>query len=88
MGHEVVAVANTGRELVEKCRACRPDLVITDVKMPDIDGLDAAKEIYEDCPIPILVVSAHHAPEFIARAVQHHILDAAEALEPEKDGDA
>jgi len=33
-GHIVVAVASTGRELVEKCRAERPDLVITDIKMP------------------------------------------------------
>jgi response regulator NasT len=74
MGHEVVAVATTGRELVERCRASRPDIVITDVKMPDIDGLDAAKEIYRDRPIPILIVSAHHDPEFIARAAQHHIL--------------
>ena len=42
LGHEVVAVAETGRELVEQCRATRPDLVITDIKMPDMDGIDAA----------------------------------------------
>ena len=42
LGHEVVAVAADGRELVEQCRAAQPDLVITDIKMPDMDGIDAA----------------------------------------------
>jgi len=40
-GHEVVAVVGTGRELIAACRAHAPDLVVTDVKMPDMDGLDA-----------------------------------------------
>src|SRR5260221_8306371 len=39
LGHSVVAVAQNGRELVEKCRAAEPDLVITDIKMPEIDGI-------------------------------------------------
>ena len=42
LGHVVVAVADTGRELVQKCRDQQPDLVITDVKMPDMDGIEAA----------------------------------------------
>jgi response regulator NasT len=46
LGHAVVAVAENGRELVEQCKALRPDLVITDIKMPDMDGIDAAVRIY------------------------------------------
>ena len=38
MGHQVVANAETGRQLVEQCRATRPDVVITDIKMPDMDA--------------------------------------------------
>ena len=38
LGHEVVVAARTGKELVERCRAERPDLVITDIKMPDMQG--------------------------------------------------
>ncbi len=42
LGHEVVAIVDTGAELIEKCRSLTPDLVITDIKMPDMDGINAA----------------------------------------------
>jgi response regulator NasT len=74
LGHQVVAVAQNGRELVEQCRSLRPDLVITDIKMPDMDGIDAAIQIYRDRPIPVILVSAYHDPELIARAEADHIL--------------
>jgi response regulator NasT len=73
LGHQVVAVAQNGRELVEQCRAVRPDLVITDIKMPDMDGIDAATQIDRDGPIPVILVSAFHEPELIARAEADHI---------------
>jgi response regulator NasT len=74
MGHEVVAVAENGRELVEKCREVKPDLVITDIKMPDMDGIDAASRIYRDGPVPVILVSAYHDADFIRRAEDDHIL--------------
>ena len=74
LGHVVIAVAETGRELVEKCREQRPDLVITDIKMQDMDGIDAATQIYRDGPIPVILVSAHHDADFIRRAEANHIL--------------
>ncbi len=74
LGHEVVAVAQDGRELVEQCRELKPDLVITDIKMPDMDGIDAATQIYRNGPIPVILVSAYHDPEFIRRAEADHIL--------------
>jgi two-component system, response regulator PdtaR len=40
LGHVVVAGVETGRELVQKCREQHPDLVITDIKMPDMDGIE------------------------------------------------
>ena len=73
-GHEVVAAAKDGRELVEQCLALRPDLVITDIKMPDMDGIDAAVRICRDGPIPVILVSAYHDAEFIRRAEADHIL--------------
>src|SRR5208282_3604942 len=73
-GHLVVAVASTGRELVEKCRAERPDLVITDIKMPDMDGIDAASQICKDFPIPVILVSAYHDHDLVERAGEDHIL--------------
>ena len=74
LGHEVVAVAGDGRELVNSCREHRPDLVITDIKMPDMDGIEAAARIYRQGPIPVILVSAFHDAEFIRRAEADHIL--------------
>src|ERR1700730_13572629 len=74
LGHEVVSVAKTGRELVEQCRTSRPDLIITDINMPELDGIDAAIEIYQWAAIPVLLVSAYHDAELIKRAEADHIL--------------
>jgi response regulator NasT len=74
LGHVVVVLAETGRELVEKCRAQRPDLVITDIKMPDMDGIAAADLIHRDRPVPVILVSAYHDPELIARAEDDHVM--------------
>jgi response regulator NasT len=75
MGHEVVAVAKDGRQLVEHTRETRPDLVITDIKMPGMDGIEAAEQIYsEGLPIPVILVSAYHDSELIERAERDHIM--------------
>jgi response regulator NasT len=74
LGHEVVSAAKTGRELVDHCREHRPDMVITDIKMPDMDGIDAANQIYESATIPVILVSAFHDGDLIARAESDHIL--------------
>ena len=74
LGHEVVGVARTGRELVDLCTSTHPDLVITDIKMPDMDGIDAAAQIYRQEAIAVILVSAYHDPEFIRRAEADHIL--------------
>ena len=74
LGHKVVGAASNGRELVELCRATRPDLVITDIKMPDMDGIDAAVRIYQEEPVPIILVSAYHDAALIRRAEADHIM--------------
>ena len=62
LGHEVVAVATNGRELVELCREKKPDLIIADVRMPDMDGDEAIREICRDVPTPFILVSAYSKP--------------------------
>lgn len=74
LGHEVVGAASTGQELVELCQRTKPDLVISDIRMPDMDGIDAAAAISEERPTPIILVSAFHDPEYIERAEQSYIL--------------
>jgi response regulator NasT len=74
LGHQVVGAAQTGRELVDLCAATHPDLVITDIKMPDMDGIDAAAAIYRNAAVPVILVSAYHDPSFIERAEADHVL--------------
>ncbi len=85
LGHEVIAVAQNGRELVELCRATQPDLVITDIKMPELDGIDAAAAIYRERPVPVILVSAYHDAALIERAEADHILGY--LVKPIKQGD-
>jgi response regulator NasT len=74
LGHQVLGEAQTGTELVALCQQHKPDLVITDIKMPDMDGIDAAVKIYQDRPVPVILVSAYHDEALIARAEADHIL--------------
>lgn len=85
MGHLMVSAARNGRELVEQCRQHEPDLVICDIKMPDMDGIEAAEEIYRSRAIPVILVSAFHDDELIRRASGKHVL--AYLVKPIKDTD-
>ena len=69
-GHEVCAEARDGAEAVELARAERPDLAIMDVKMPRLDGIEAARRILDERPIPIVMLTAYGQDELVARAVE------------------
>jgi two-component system, response regulator PdtaR len=73
LGHQVV-LAEGGRQLIELCRVSAPDLVITDIKLGDMDGLDAAAEINRERAVPVVIISAHHDPEMRARVRGEHIM--------------
>jgi response regulator NasT len=60
-------------------------LIITDIKMAGMDGIDAAKAIYAETPVPVILVSASHDEDFIARARENHIM--AYLVKPIKDTD-
>jgi len=74
LGHEVVALARTGVELIEQCAASRPELLIVDIKMPEMDGLAAAAEICQREPLPIILVSAFHSPELLEQIEDKPVL--------------
>jgi response regulator NasT len=74
LGHDVVAVTETGRQLVEQCRSTRPDLVITDVKMPDMDGLAAASAVNQDTQVPVILITAYQDVDIMASAGAGHIM--------------
>ena len=69
-GFEICAEARDGEEAVELARSEQPDLAVLDVKMPRLDGIEAAKQILEERPIPIVMVTAYGERELVARAVE------------------
>jgi AmiR/NasT family two-component response regulator len=69
-GLEVCAEARDGAEAVELARSQLPDLAILDVKMPRLDGIEAAKRILDERPIPIVMLTAYGQQELVNRAVE------------------
>jgi response regulator NasT len=69
-GFEVCAEARDGVEAVELARAELPDLAIMDVKMPRLDGIEAARRILDERPIPIVMLTAYGQDELVSRAVE------------------
>ena len=69
-GFEVCAEAKNGREAVELAARERPDLAILDVKMPELDGIEAARRILAERAIPIVMLTAYGQDELVSRAVE------------------
>ena len=66
----VIAEASDGAELLEVLSSVRPDVVITDISMPGMDGLSALEEIRARHPkLRVIVLSMHHSAEMVKRAV-------------------
>ncbi|HUG00849.1 MAG TPA: response regulator [Longimicrobiales bacterium] len=59
LGHDVVAAAKDGEEAVEKARETKPDIAFLDIRMPGMAGPDAAKKIFQERPIPMVILSAY-----------------------------
>ncbi len=69
-GFEVCAEAKDGVEAVELAQSEQPDLAVLDVKMPRLDGIEAARRILDERPIPIVMVTAYGQEELVSRAVE------------------
>jgi AmiR/NasT family two-component response regulator len=69
-GFEVCAEARDGEEAVALARSERPDVAIMDVKMPKLDGIEAARRILDERPIPIVMLTAYGQQELVSRAVE------------------
>jgi two-component system, response regulator PdtaR len=69
-GFEVCAEARDGVEAVALARETEPDLAVLDVKMPRLDGIEAAKRILDERSIPIVMLTAFDQQELVARAIE------------------
>jgi AmiR/NasT family two-component response regulator len=69
-GHEICGEAKDGEEAVRLAGSSRPDLAILDVKMPRLDGIEAARRILAERPIPIVMLTAYGQDELVSRAVE------------------
>ena len=69
---EVVAEAGTGIEAIEVARLHRPDVVLMDIRMPDLDGLEATSRILEeaDWPVKVLILTTFDPDEYVYRALR------------------
>ncbi len=65
LGHEVLAVAANGKSLVESCRKSSPDLIITDMMMPELNGDMALQEIWQQQAVPAIIISAYQCPAWL-----------------------
>ena len=55
---EVIGTARNGKDAIQKIQQLKPDVVTMDVEMPEMNGLDALKEIMEICPVPVVMLSS------------------------------
>ena len=73
IGHKVIAEAANGKEAVGLARELKPDLAILDIKMPEMDGIEAAKTITQERPIPIILLTAFSEKELAERAAEANV---------------
>ena len=73
LGHQVVAEASTGEEAIAMAILTRPDLAILDIRMPVLDGIEAAERITQVRPIPIILLTAYSEAKLVERAAQSSI---------------
>ena len=68
LGHQVVAKAANGEQAVELAVERTPDVAIMDIRMPKLDGIGAAERLQEDCPLPVVILTAHESADFVEQA--------------------
>lgn len=68
LGYEVIAEAGDGRSAMDLARKLRPDLLIMDIKMPDLDGISAAEELTRDRIAPVVLLTAYSDQGLVERA--------------------
>jgi serine phosphatase RsbU (regulator of sigma subunit) len=69
LGYEVVSAARDGEEAVREAHRLRPDVILMDVRMPKLDGIQATERIMQNCPTAVIMLTAFSEPELVLRAL-------------------
>lgn len=73
LGYNLVGIAPNGKKALELTNSLKPDVVLMDIKMPKMDGLEAARLIFEQCPTPVVIITAHESHDLVEKASQSGI---------------
>jgi AmiR/NasT family two-component response regulator len=88
IGYTVIGKAIDGLQAIEMTESLRPDVVLMDIEMPNMDGIEATRQIHEFCPTPVVVLTAHEKPELVegasAAGVGAYLLKPPDAREMER----
>jgi CheY-like chemotaxis protein len=69
-GHIIVRETSTGAETLAALEECRPDVVLLDVELPDMSGIEVARQIMVRAPVPVVMISAHEEDDLVLQATQ------------------
>jgi len=74
MGHEVVGEADNGADALQLARTLQPDLVIADIMMPEMDGIELSRRLAKERIAPVLILTAYSEPEMVMGADRAGVL--------------
>lgn len=74
LGHTITAVAADGLELLQACQVERPELLITDIQMDRVSGIDVVRELSTGVPVPTILISALSPPEALLQELNGQVV--------------
>jgi response regulator NasT len=74
LGHEVIGEAESGTDMVRTVLDKEPDVVVFDIHLPRLNGLDALRQIYQEKIIAAVAITADRDADLVRRALEEHVL--------------
>jgi response regulator NasT len=74
LGHQVIGEAATGTDMVRTVLELEPDVVVFDIHLPRLNGLDALRQIYQERVVAAVAITADRDQDLVRRALEEHVL--------------
>lgn len=76
LGYEVCALCADGREVLQRMEECRPDVVLSDIRMPGMDGVELMQRLRQDWPaVKIVILSGYSDFEYLNMSIRNHVAE-------------